>query len=107
MTSDHFTPVMVLTTVSTETSARTLAHALVNERLAACVSFHVVRSIYRWNGAIEESEEYQLKIKANARHTQKLIARIEQLHSYDVPEVLVLPISEGSAPYLNWMSEHV
>lgn len=107
MTSDHLTPVMVLTTVETEASARTLAHALLNEGLAACVSFHMVRSVYQWNGTIEENEEFQLKIKANAKHTQKLITRIEQLHSYDVPEVLVLPISEGSAPYLKWMSEHV
>ena len=96
--------VVVLSTAGSRDEAERLAAALVGERLAACVNLITpIVSIYRWQGAIERGEETLLVIKTRRRLVPALIARLETLHSYDVPEAIVLPIESGSRSYLGWL----
>jgi periplasmic divalent cation tolerance protein len=88
----------------TEEEAVKLAHSLVEERLAACVNvIPNVRSYYHWNGAIESSAECLLVIKSSRERFEALRAALERLHSYDVPEVVALPIVDGAPSYLDWL----
>jgi len=100
--------VVCLTTCSNEEEAEKLARALVERRLAACVNLVPgVRSIYRWKGAIETEGEVLLLIKTLRERTAALEKAIGELHSYDVPELVVLPIDSGSPAYLDWIGENV
>ena len=95
----------VLTTAPDGDVAATLARTLVEERLAACVNLIPrVRSIYRWEGEIQDDSEVVLLIKSQRKRSEALAARIKDLHPYELPEVLVLPVSGGSAPYLDWIA---
>jgi periplasmic divalent cation tolerance protein len=95
---------VVLVTVSTETEGKTIARALVEERLAACVNIIPgLTSIYRWEEKICEDRELLLVIKTQGQKVAALHDRIAHLHSYTVPEVIALPIAEGSARYLAWL----
>ncbi len=97
---------VVLTTVPDRQCAQRIAHALVAERLAACVTvLPEVVSIYRWQGAIEQSQEIQLLIKTRRTRYAALQHRLEQLHPYDVPEVLAMPVHQGLARYVAWVLE--
>ena len=82
-----------------------IARALVEERLAACVNMTAVRSCYRWEGKVAEDREEMMVIKTEQRMVERLRERLPQLHSYKVPEIIVLPILEGYGPYLDWISE--
>jgi periplasmic divalent cation tolerance protein len=85
--------------------ANQIARALVEERLAACVNILPgVRSVYCWQGSMEETDEHLLIIKAPAENFAALEARVRALHSYSVPEVLALPVVAGSEPYLDWLA---
>jgi periplasmic divalent cation tolerance protein len=96
---------VVLTTAPDAETGALIARALVEERLAACVNvIPGVRSIYRWGGEIQDDPEVVLIVKTRAERCEALAARIQDLHPYDVPEVLVLPALGGSAPYLAWIS---
>jgi periplasmic divalent cation tolerance protein len=96
--------VIVLTTAPAGEGAETLARALVEERLAACVTrLAGARSLYRWRDAIEASDEVQLVVKTTANLSARAVDRLRAIHPYDVPEVLVLPVTGGSAPYLDWV----
>ena len=98
--------VIVLTTLPAEGDAEKLALQLVEERLAACVNvLPQMRSVYRWKGAVERADECQLVIKTTRARVTALEARIRQLHPYDVPEFVVLPIDSGGADYLSWLTE--
>ena len=100
------TAVIVLSTFPADQDASTLARTLVEERLAACVNvLPPMASIYRWEGAIEQATEHQLVIKTSASRVSELKARIAELHPYEVPEVLVLPVADGAAAYLQWVYE--
>jgi periplasmic divalent cation tolerance protein len=95
---------VVLNTTATAEEAERLASVLVEERLAACVSLiPSVRSIYRWQGKVEDSTETMLLIKTSVEQLAALEARIHALHSYETPEFLVLPVESGSAAYLDWL----
>jgi periplasmic divalent cation tolerance protein len=95
---------VVFVTVSSETEAKTIARALVEERLAACVNIIPgLTSIYRWEEKICEDRELLLVIKTKVEKVAALRDRIVHLHSYAVPEVIALPIAEGSARYLEWL----
>jgi len=97
---------VVLTTLPADADAAALAHALVEERLAACVNLlPPMESIYRWEGAVQQDPERQLVIKTSRDRVSDLYDRIRVLHPYDVPEFLVLPIVDGSDLYLRWMTE--
>ena len=81
-----------------------MAETLVAERLAACVSvLPIMRSIYRWQGAVERAEESQLVIKTTRGALEALEARIGALHPYEVPEFLVLAVDDGGRRYLEWV----
>jgi periplasmic divalent cation tolerance protein len=83
-----------------------MAHSLVESRLAACVAIAPgIRSVYRWQGAIEESAEWALTIKSRRDLFGLLSEEIRRLHSYETPEILALPVVEGGAEYLRWMDE--
>ncbi len=96
--------IVVLSTASSAAEAETIARRLVEERLAACVNVVTgVRSFYRWKGKIEDSPEWLLVIKSSRGRLEELRAALEKLHSYDVPEVIALPVVEGTKNYLHWM----
>lgn len=96
--------IVVFSACSTEEEARRIARKLVEERLAACVSVKTgVRSFYRWKGAIEEADECLLMIKSSRDLFDRLRAELEKAHTYEVPEVVALPVVEGSPNYLNWL----
>lgn len=98
--------VVVLTTFPVDKDADVFAKALVDERLAACVNvLPVMRSIYSWKGVTESADERQLVIKTTRARLAALESRVTQLHPYQVPEFVVLPIAEGSQPYLAWLAE--
>jgi periplasmic divalent cation tolerance protein len=97
---------MVFVAAANEDEAGRIAEALVEEKLAACVNIVApVRSIYRWRGAVEHASEYMLMIKAPVRLFVKLEQRVRELHSYEVPEVVALTLSEASRPYVAWLDE--
>lgn len=96
--------VVVLVTAADAGEAERIARALVEERLAACANIvSGVRSIYRWEGRVDEATEQVLVLKARAADVAALAARVRALHSYDVPEVIALPIVAGSESYLAWL----
>ena len=98
--------VIVLITAGAAEEAERIARALVEERLAGCVNVvGPVRSIYRWQGAVEDAAEYLLVAKARLADAAALERRVRALHSYDVPEVIALPLCAGSAPYLAWLAD--
>ena len=100
--------VVILCTCSNAAEAESIAHALVEERLAACVTLlGGVRSIYRWQDNVEVAQEVLLLVKSTRERVPFLCARIEQLHSYEVPEIISLPIAEGSGKYLAWLADQV
>ena len=108
----HFFPmtdkIVILSTCSTDLEAEKLARLLVEERLAACVNIVPrMRSYYRWQGAVESAEECLLVIKSARSLFGPLREALERAHSYEVPEVLALPILGGSAAYLNWMDSNL
>lgn len=97
--------IVVFSTCPSEEEAERLARLLVERRLAACVSVVPgVRSFYRWRGVIESSGEWLLVIKSSRGLFAPMAAALEHEHSYEVPEVLALPVVEGAANYLNWLS---
>ena len=98
--------VVALTTFPSDKDAAAFAKTLVDERLAACVNIlPTMRSIYTWKGVTESADECQLVIKTTRARVAELEARITQLHPYDVPEFIVLPIEAGSPAYLSWLSD--
>ncbi len=100
--------VLMLTTWPDDRDPGTLARTLVDERLAACVSvLEPMVSVYRWQGAVEQSAERQVIIKTTAAQVDAVAERLAALHPYDVPELLVLSIEKGSEKYLAWMQESV
>jgi periplasmic divalent cation tolerance protein len=104
MTPEDF--VVVLITAGSADEAARIARALVEERLAACANLvGPIRSIYRWEGAVEEAAETLLLVKGRAADLETIEARVRALHVYQVPEVLALPVRGGSAPYLAWLAE--
>ena len=98
--------VLVLTTVSNDDRADSIARALVEEQLAACVNVHApMTSFYRWKGAVERDPERQLVIKTTRERLPALEARLKDLHSYELPELLVMAVDGGSAEYMDWVRE--
>lgn len=99
---------LVFSTAGSEAEAANIAHALVGRRLAACVNIVPrIQSVYRWKGEIENAEEFLLLIKTTAALLDKLRLTIRELHSYDVPELIAIPITAGSEEYLKWMTDSV
>lgn len=100
--------IVVYVTVGSSDEGDRLARALVGERLAACVNrVRQVQSTYRWQGKVEQSEEELLIIKTRRKLFGRLQKRVQELHSYSVPEIIALPILEGSESYLKWLGEEL
>ena len=98
--------VMVLTTLPVDADGPAFANSLVDERLAACVNLLApMESVYRWEGNIEQETERQVVIKTSRDRVAALWERIRELHPYDVPEFLVLPIVDGNNAYLKWVAD--
>jgi len=96
---------LVLTTLPDQTTAETLASALVENRLAACVNIlQPCRSIYRWQGTVETADEVPLLIKTTEARYPALEAAIRARHPYEIPEIIALPISLGLPGYLAWVA---
>jgi periplasmic divalent cation tolerance protein len=94
---------LVLVTCSDASEAERLARTLVEERLAACVNIvPSIRSIYRWNGKVEDAQETLLVIKTSPEYVNRLHSRVSELHSYEVPEFVSLDPSMVSEKYLSW-----
>ena len=102
MTPDE--AIVVLVTAPSEDEGRRIGRVLVDERLAACVNVvGPIHSIYRWEGAVEDAQEWLLVVKARAADFPSLEARVRALHPYEVPEVLALPVYRGAVAYLAWL----
>ena len=96
--------IVVFVTAGSESEAETLARVLVEERLAACVNIvGPIRSIYRWEGKLIDDQEWLLVIKTQAERFSAVETRVKALHSYQVPEVIALPILAGAEDYLRWL----
>jgi periplasmic divalent cation tolerance protein len=99
---------IVLCTTGSEAEARKIAHHLVEQRLAACVNIvPQVESIYRWEGKVESGVEWLLLIKTTAERFPAVREAINTLHSYELPECIVMNIEDGSASYLEWIGQSV
>jgi len=100
--------IVVLSACASGEEAARIARALVEKKLAACVNvLPAVRSFYRWKGAIEDEQESLLVIKSSRPLFDQLRAEIEKLHSYEVPEVVAVPIVDGSEGYLEWLDREL
>jgi periplasmic divalent cation tolerance protein len=100
--------IVVLCTCASEEEAEKLARALVEQRLAACVNvISRMKSFYRWQGNLETATECLLVIKSSRGHFEELRAAVEKAHSYEVPEVIALPVVEGAPNYLNWLDDNL
>jgi periplasmic divalent cation tolerance protein len=101
--------IVVLVTCGSRREARKIARALVERRLAACVNQMgvPVRSLYRWKGKVESTAEVLLVIKTTKKRFVALCEAVRELHSYEVPETIALPIVKGSRAYLDWIAESV
>ncbi len=95
---------LVLTTLPNSDAAAELATKLVGERLAACANIlPALRSIYRWEGKVQDENEVLVLLKTQGRQYESLKARILALHPYEVPEVIAIPVERGHQPYLDWI----
>lgn len=98
---------VILVTTGSQAEAKKIAQALIEAKLAACVSMTAIHSVYRWQGEIQAEDEWQLIIKTELSKFKLLEVKVRELHSYEVPEIIVLPILAGESAYLQWISESV
>jgi periplasmic divalent cation tolerance protein len=99
--------VVLITTANTEEAAR-LAEMLVEHRLAACVQIlPEIESVYRWQGKIERQQEVLVIAKTTKSNFEELEREVRAIHSYEAPEIVALPLSTGSLPYLEWLGSNV
>lgn len=99
---------LVLSTASSREEAQKIASALVEGQLAACVQIvGPIRSVYRWKGAVEDTEEFLLLMKTTVTTLSRLRAELQRLHSYEVPECVEIPIESGLPAYMEWIGENV
>jgi periplasmic divalent cation tolerance protein len=99
---------VVLTTAGSAEEARKIARALVERRLAACVNIvPKIESIYRWQGKVEEAQEYLLLVKTTENAFLRLSEALKELHSYELPECIAVAVTDGSLQYLKWVDDSV
>lgn len=99
---------LVLTTAGTSEEAAKIAHALVERKLAACVNIVPrIESVYRWRGKVESAAECLLIVKTRLEAFEQVRAAIQELHSYELPECVMLEIGGGSPAYLEWIADSV
>ncbi|VEP17751.1 Divalent-cation tolerance protein CutA [Hyella patelloides LEGE 07179] len=106
MPDNNFEYGVVLTTVSSEEQGKAIAKSLLNEKLAACISIFPLQSLYTWQGEMNQDREWQLIIKTRLDLLSELKTKIQSLHDYEVPEIIALPIVDGSKSYLQWLGSN-
>ncbi|MEM3578812.1 MAG: divalent-cation tolerance protein CutA [Candidatus Bathyarchaeia archaeon] len=100
------TYIIVLTTTSSMEEAEKIAQTLLEERLIACANiFGPLYSLFWWQGKIDKAQEHLVLMKTRKDLFAKVSERVKALHSYQIPEIIVLPITEGSKDYLKWLDE--
>jgi len=100
--------IVTLCTVPDRESGERIAHALVEERLAACVNVVPgITSVYRWQGKVEKAAECLLISKTGVEKFEALKKRVQELHPYEVPEIIAIPITAGSSEYLKWLTDSI
>jgi len=100
--------IVVLSTCASVKEANRIATELVEKKLAACVNLvSGVRSVYRWKNKIEKSQEVLLVIKTSRALFENVRSQIEKVHSYELPEVIALPVVDGAEPYLEWVDREL
>lgn len=98
--------IVIFITSGSEEEAKRLGRVLVEEKLAACVNIIPgVESLYWWKGKIESSKEWMLVVKTQGKMVNRVVKRVKEIHSYEIPEVIALPIVEGNRDYLQWISD--
>lgn len=108
MENQPTSPIVVLMTAGSREEAARLAEVLVNSRLAACVQIlPEMESVYHWQGVVERSPEILLLAKTTKNNFAQLEAAVRSLHSYETPEIIALPVTAASAPYLEWLTANV
>lgn len=96
--------VVILVTASTSKEAKNIAHQLIKHKLAACVNIlGNVESLFRWQGKLDRAKELLLLIKSKKSKLPRIIKMVKSLHSYEVPEIIALPILAGNKEYLRWL----
>ncbi|ESA37078.1 divalent-cation tolerance protein [Leptolyngbya sp. Heron Island J] len=98
---------LILVTTASESEARTIAESLLDNQLAACVSITPIQSIYRWQGSIHNDAEYQLTIKTDLALFEQIATQVTQQHSYDLPEIIAVPMVASTEAYEQWIREQV
>lgn len=96
---------IIYTTIPTKKEAKNIAQILVKEKLAACCNIFKIDSIFKWQGKIENEREFGMIIKTKKRLVEKVIKRLKNLHSYEVPCIISLPIEKGFEKFLKWVEE--
>ena len=96
---------LVYITTKDEEEASVIGKALVGERLAACVNIHPIKSIFRWQGEISQEDEMAILAKTRAELVDEVISRVKELHSYEVPCIVVLTLEKGNPDFLEWISQ--
>ena len=97
---------VISTTAGSQAEAEHLANVLVQERLAACVQISQVFSVYTWEETLHKEKEWLLLIKTRAELYEQVEGALHALHSYETPEIICMPIIQGSVPYLAWIDEN-
>ena len=104
----EFVPVVILITTSRDEEAQEIANKLLTQRKAACVNIiPKVRSFFWWQGEIDSADETILIVKSKASLVDEIVSLVKEAHSYEVPEVIALPLIGGNPDYLNWMSDEL
>ena len=98
--------ILVMITAPNDKEATMISQTLLDEKLIACANRFPVNSIYRWQGKVEDDSEVMLLCKSLEKNLDEIIARVKELHSYEVPEIIAIPIIGGSEDYLAWVDEN-
>ncbi len=97
--------IAVFTTIDSLEHARAIAHALVTRKLAACAQISSIKSVYEWQGAVQDDAEYRIVIKTTAERYDEVEAAIVELHTYDLPAIYALAAERAFDPYTDWVTE--
>ncbi|MEM6256024.1 MAG: divalent-cation tolerance protein CutA [Cyanobacteria bacterium P01_D01_bin.156] len=98
---------LVLITTGSESEADQISETLIEVNLAACVAITPIKSVYRWQGVIHKDEEYQLVIKTDLALFEKIVSYVKQHHSYELPEIIAIPMATSTADYGQWIQEQL
>jgi len=96
---------LVYITCGSREEAERIADALIKEKLAACVNFFPINSVFEWEGKMQEEEEYALLCKTTEEKTPQLKKKVKEIHSYEIPAILVIEIKEGNEEFLDWVEK--